>query len=331
MKRERLYMVVCMLAAFVLSSCEHKDLCYHHPHTATVRVEFDWRDASEAHPEGMCVFFYSMERGGYRRFDFADIKGGPVELEVGTYRVIFHNNDSEVDLYRGTDDFDMYESYTREAYIFEPIYGNTSGIAPASIEDETVCLSPDILYGGHALEVEVSESGVSYTCVSKTGEREIREKDSELVITLYPEKKTCTYTYEIRNVKNLKYTTQMSGSLSGLCHGIFLGNDAFEHTLVTVPFEAHPDGGSTVTGRFCTYGHCRSHDPHTTFTLYVWMKDGAKYYYTWDVTDQVDNAPDPHNVHIIIDGLAFPQPIDNGSGFDVAVDDWQVVEEDIIM
>lgn len=331
MKRERLYMVVCMLAAFVLSSCEHKDLCYHHPHTATVRVEFDWRDAPEAHPEGMCVFFYSMERGGYRRFDFADIKGGPVELEVGTYRVIFHNNDSEVDLYRGTDDFDMYESYTREAYIFEPIYGNTSGIAPASIEDETVCLSPDILYGGHALEVEVSESGVSYTCVSKTGEREIQEKDSELVITLYPEKKTCTYTYEIRNVKNLKYTTQMSGSLSGLCHGIFLGNDAFEHTLVTVPFEAHPDGGSTVTGRFCTYGHCGSHDPKTTFTLYVWMKDGAKYYYTWDVTDQVDNAPDPHNVHIIIDGPAFPQPIENGSGFDVAVDDWQVVEEDIIM
>lgn len=112
---------------------------------------------------------------------------------------------------------------------------------------------------------------------------------------------------------------------------MFLGDDAFEHTLVTVPFEAHPDGISTVTGRFCTYGHCRSHDPHTTFTLYVWMRDGAKYYYTWDVTDQVDNAPDPHNVHIIIDGLDFPQPIENGSGFEVNVDDWQVVNEDIIM
>jgi len=330
MKRHILY-IIGILTVGVFASCEHKDLCLHHPHTATVRVEFDWMNAPEAHPAGMCVFFYSMDRSGYRRFDFADIKGGPVELEVGTYRVIFHNNDSEVDLCRGTDDFDTHESYTRDAYIFEPLYGNTSGIAPASIEDEQICLSPDALYGGHALEVEVDQSGVSYVCVSSTGERKTRESHSELVITLYPEKKTCTYTYEIRNVKNLKYTTQMSGSLSGLCHGMFLGDDAFEHTLVTVPFEAHPDGISTVTGRFCTYGHCRSHDPHTIFTLYVWMRDGAKYYYTWDVTDQVDNAPDPHNVHIIIDGLDFPQPIENGSGFEVNVDDWQVVNEDIIM
>lgn len=222
MKRHILY-IIGILVVGVFASCEHKDLCLHHPHTATVRVEFDWMNAPEAHPAGMCVFFYSMDRSGYRRFDFADIKGGPVELEVGTYRVIFHNNDSEVDLCRGTDDFDTHESYTRDAYIFEPLYGNTSGIAPASIEDEQICLSPDALYGGHALEVEVDQSGVSYVCVSSTGERKTRESHSELVITLYPEKKTCTYTYEIRNVKNLKYTTQMSGSLSGLCLGCSWG------------------------------------------------------------------------------------------------------------
>ena len=44
------------LAASVLlfGSCEHKELCFLHPHTAQLQVEFDWSYApdSEAH---ICV------------------------------------------------------------------------------------------------------------------------------------------------------------------------------------------------------------------------------------------------------------------------------------
>ena len=39
----------------LLPSCVHKELCYDHPYTVSVRVEFDWRDAPEAAPDGMCV------------------------------------------------------------------------------------------------------------------------------------------------------------------------------------------------------------------------------------------------------------------------------------
>ena len=42
MKKGLLNMLVCVLAA-ALCSCNHKELCYHHPHTASVKVEFDWR------------------------------------------------------------------------------------------------------------------------------------------------------------------------------------------------------------------------------------------------------------------------------------------------
>ena len=45
----------------------------------------------------------------------------------------------------------------------------------------------------------------------------------------------------------------------------------------------------------------------------------------------VDNAPDQRHVHIIIDGLDLPEPIENGSGFDPSVDDWEVVEGEIIL
>ena len=61
MKRFSLYLLAAL--ATVLCSCEHKELCYHHPHEARIRVVFDWRDAPEANPRGMCVLFYP-ETGG---------------------------------------------------------------------------------------------------------------------------------------------------------------------------------------------------------------------------------------------------------------------------
>ena len=85
MRRKELYIIMCMLTVFAFSSCEHKDLCYHHPHTKTVRVEFDWRDAPDANPDGMCVFFYPLdgEDAPQRRIDFTGKAGGEIEIQVG--------------------------------------------------------------------------------------------------------------------------------------------------------------------------------------------------------------------------------------------------------
>ena len=45
-----------------LTACEHKDLCYDHPHFATVRVVFDWTKISNHDkPEGMRVVFYPTD------------------------------------------------------------------------------------------------------------------------------------------------------------------------------------------------------------------------------------------------------------------------------
>ena len=49
------------------------------------------------------------------------------------------------------------------------------------------------------------------------------------------------------------------------------------------------------------------------------------------MTDQVHKAPDRKHVHIIIDNAGFPEPLPNEDGFDVEVDDWVEVENDIIM
>lgn len=327
-----------MTLSVLLSSCEHKDLCYHHPHTKTLRVEFDWRDAPDANPEGMCVFFYPLdgEDAPQRRFDFTGKTGGGIEIQVGRYRVLCYNNDTESVLLRGTDAFDTHEGYTREGSIFESIYGSGANYAPKAkeAEDERVVISPDMIWGCAALDVEISETGVSYLCFPESEREDWSGKpavSTEQVITLYPHELVCTYTYEVRNVKNLKYATQMCGSLSGMAPSLLFGDESLGTECVTIPFESVSDGVSTITGRFYTFGHHEENTAPHKLLLYVWFVDGSKYYYTFDVTDQIHSAPDKRHVHIIIDGLDFPQPIGNGSGFQPSVDDWQTVEEDIIM
>lgn len=342
MKRKMIYaglaMLYLMTLSVLLSSCEHKDLCYHHPHTKTLRVEFDWRDAPDANPEGMCVFFYPLdgEDAPQRRFDFTGKTGGGIEIQVGRYRVLCYNNDTESVLLRGTDAFDTHEGYTREGSIFESIYGSGANYAPKAkeAEDERVVISPDMIWGCAALDVEISETGVSYLCFPESEREDWSGKpavSTEQVITLYPHELVCTYTYEVRNVKNLKYATQMCGSLSGMAPSLLFGDESLGTECVTIPFESVSDGVSTITGRFYTFGHHEENTAPHKLLLYVWFVDGSKYYYTFDVTDQIHSAPDKRHVHIIIDGLDFPQPIGNGSGFQPSVDDWQTVEEDIIM
>ena len=326
------------MICLVLQSGEHKELCYHHPHTKTISVAFDWRDAPNASPEGMCVFFYPLEGEDTqpRRFDFSGKEGGTIDIQEGKYRVLCYNNDTEALLVRGAGSFDTHEGYTREGSIFESVYGSRANQAPRAkdTEDERVVICPDMMWGCTALDVEITDTGISYLCFPES------EKDNwiglppitdEQVITLYPHELVCTYTYEVRNAKNLKYVTKMCGSLSSMAPSIFFGSEELGTECVTLPFEASSDGVSKITGGFLTFGHNEKNTRHHKMVLYVWFSDGSKYYYTFDVTDQIHNAPDKRHVHIILEAPEFPQPIANGNGFQPSVDDWLEVEESIIM
>jgi len=146
MKRTLGWLLGIMMA--FMTSCEHKDLCFHHPHTVKIRVQFDWTNAPEANPEGMCVFFYPIldsnrgpeELGSAVRFDFKGMTGGEVELLVGSYRIICYNNDTEGVMFRGMSEYDEHQAYTREGHIFESIYGNAASYAPRAngTEEEKV-------------------------------------------------------------------------------------------------------------------------------------------------------------------------------------------------
>lgn len=322
------------------TSCVHKELCLVHPHLATLRVEFDWKDAPEADPAGMCVYFYPLEGGRGQRFDFKGTKGGEVRLRVGKYRVLCYNNDTEIVEFYNTDDFGSHGVYTREGSVLEPIYGNAATYAPRAegTEDERVVICPDMMWGCNSFEVDVKDTGVRYihSAFTDDGQQEDRYVEVEdHVIWLYPHELVCTYTYEVRNVRNLKHLSQVCGSISSMSGTLEFSSEEIGKECVTLPFSGASDGVSKITGMFYTFGHHLDNpDPHR-MAFYVVMDNGEKFCFKdgnyLDVTSQVHEAPDFRHVHIIIDGLDLPEPMENGSGFDPSVDDWEVVEGEIVM
>ena len=343
------YIVSSLLVAVVaigFASCEHKDLCYHHPHTIKLKVQYDWQYAPDADTEGMCIFFYPVNGGSYYRFDFNEFGteqetgrskpiGGEIEIPAGEYYVITYNNNTEGVQFGGITEYGTHEAYTRNGDLFEPVTSVSTSFIPRAegTEDERTVITPDMMWGASPKEViTVPEHGSSYIHEvidsSMDGPLLTIEAEEEVVFTFSPREMVCTYTYEIINVANIDQLTKCCASLSGMAGSMNMGTGDLGEESVTLPLIATPyKNENKIEGAFYTFGHNEANpDPHRMI-LYVWLKDGQKYYYggtgdKFNVTSQIHNAPNKRRVHIIIDGLDLPNPIQNGEGFVPSVDDW---------
>ena len=139
------------------------------------------------------------------------------------YRLLTYNNDTESVFFRGMESHSTHEVYTRSGGLFESVTrGNQSnkGIPRAEgTEDEDVVICPDMMWGCSAIDITISEQGISYICVPVKDKEEWMERPpivTENTITLYPHELTCIYTYEIRNVNNIEHIYQATASLSGM-------------------------------------------------------------------------------------------------------------------
>lgn len=309
----------------LLSSCDHKG--FGEPAGAVrVRVVFDWADAPDAAPQGMCLWMYAAADDGAatpRRFDLPR-DGGEIDLPAGAYSALCYNNDTEAAEARNTATLRGHTLATRDANPLEPVLGNAAQHAPraAGAEEEPCVLPPDQLWGVAQTDIHVAATG-------------------ETVITLRPHLLTCTYSCEIRHVKNLRHVAQLSATLSGLAptlrpaqESLATLAEAMPDGPATLPFEAAKADTATIAGQFHTFGCPLSHAAPHRLLLYVWLDDGQKLVYgteaaRFEVSEQIHAAPDRHHVHIIIDGLDLPTPMDDGNGFDASADDWQTEHHDI--
>ena len=79
----------------LLAACEHKDLCYDHPHSANVEVVFDWTEAPDAHPATMSLYLYPEDGSEPMRYEFTKREGGTIIVPEGMYDALCVNSDKE--------------------------------------------------------------------------------------------------------------------------------------------------------------------------------------------------------------------------------------------
>ena len=115
-----------------------------------------------------------------------------------------------------------------------------------------------------------------------------------------------------------------------LCEG------ALSDEPVTVPFPMTADlEKGVIKGEFLTFGHHPANGTPHRLMLYVWLRDGSRVCYgtegsQFDVTSQIDNAPDSGNVNIVIEGLDLPAAFTDGT-FQPGVSDWIEIDTDILI
>lgn len=309
--------VIMILLALVLTcaSCVHKDLCYTHPHTQDVKVEFVWDKVADANPEWMNVILFSEDGYGSHMYQLAGRDGGYIKLQPGRYKAIAYNGDTETIHYYGTESFEDFYLTTRYTKVLASSF-KVKADAPKApdTEDQDALIEPERIYSNNVVDIEIVSNPVG-----------------EQKIVFYLDESTMDIEVTILNAVNLKYTLGQSGSLSGLSSGVYLGRNEVANDNTIFPFDVEKTDETTLHGKFVSFGHCPINKKEHVLTLYVTLGDGQGYMFTWDVTDQMENAPDQKHIKIVLDGVPIPKPIVNGSGFHPDIDDWFNEEIEIHM
>lgn len=306
---KKLYMFCIGILMCLLASCEHKELCYDHSHTSDLQVVFDWKNAPDARPASMRLYLFPDTEGKPLLYEFGNHTGGKISVPAGRYRALCMNSDTEFILFRNTGQYETFEAYLTD--------GSFPHIVPRPGDGnkQPVRSTPDKLWSDHteALEVFVGLKGQT--------------------LTLYPKLAVRHYTVEIRNAENLESLASggIFGSLTGMSGGLMLVANLPTDEESILPFDMVSDGKSTVTADFYTFGYPGKPETEQSLVVYAILGNGKKYSFTYDVTSKIHEASDPMNVHIVIDGLPIPKPIDRDGGFTPDVDEWGVVEIEVSM
>ena len=305
-----------LMMAELLSSCEHKELCYDHPHRQNVEVTFDWSEAPDANPATMSLYLYPDEGGEPIRYEFTDKNGETISVPAGTYHAICVNSDKETHRINGKEKFNTFEVTSAETQALQGLLASMAKFEPRArgTEKERVMLGPAMLYSAHAERVVIKPAGEMST------------------ITMKPKSRVKYFSVEIKNVENIRSVKAMSASLSGLSGGWLAGIDQLSSERVTIPFALEVDPSLTIVrGKENLFGHCQDSSAKHVLMVYAQLTDDSNWFYEVDVTDQVHAADQEEGapIKIELDKLPFPESVPGGSGLQPSVNKWNEVQVDI--
>ena len=308
------------VAAMALTSC---NVIYEYDNCPPYDVEYfsirnDWSEAPDAEPEGMAYIFFPDDGGAFWRFDFPGREAGRVGLPAGSYSYISYNDDTHNTLFR-EDSYAGYEAYTLPTEL-ERMFGRAEDVPEIN---ERVLRSPDMIWAEAYSAVELSYNRLAYNPSATGGEGTETVALADMTLPSVPRRMVARYSYRIEDVENLSGVARMCAAMSGLAGSLNLVTGARGREAVTVPSPAKADAGKTgITGSFYTFGLPGAGESPNILCLYVWLTDGRKLNFSFDVSEQVRTAPDPMDVEVVVRGLHIPESEISGGAFDVNVDGW---------
>lgn len=321
MKKIAQYIIILSIA--LIASCQHKELCYDHFHTANTNVIYKWSDTTKTlvYPKAFSMYIYPIDTGTYTRYEFTGHNGGFLKIPNGTYRVFTINSDTDNLKYRNRDTLEKFEVYSIEAETLDGSTVKSSSLPRAKgTESEKIVKCADSLWCDRYTEtIKIFQDW----------------KDTVSVDTIIftPKLITKQIKIHINNVENLQYATGgVSASISGLSGGYFPYRDSLSTEKVTYFTElVKGKDDYTLNGVMNTFGDSHKEDVKHHLVIYAIMSDGSKWYTTHDITKNIHLQRDKEEIILELDGLSLPAPLFNGGGIKPDVNEWDNLEIPIKM
>ena len=304
---------------FLLSeACTHKDL-NEDAHTTiadNVEVIFDWSKCPDTQASSMTLYLYP-DNHDVMNYWFKNRTGGVIKAYGGRHTAICHSNDDPyTHIMRNTHAHNESEIYTDNTIMMVGQGISTRGIPRApGTEEEPLRITPTMIYGAQDSEINLKVSSLHQP------------------LKFYPEELVTHITVEFAEVKNLKSSNiEIDATISSMAGGYYPGRMKPTSEAVSHTFTLTPDvENRTLRAKFLTFGTPDGEERPHKLCLYIVMKNKTGNFYTFDVTDQVNKAPDPRNITIRIYGLELPDipddpptPPQPEGGLSVDIETWEV-------
>ena len=292
-----LFIALCLALAASLSSCQ-KDLAYGNLSGET-KVDIAFEGAQRA---TMSTWLFSPS-GGQLFYSLPTNRTTAVDAPSPQFSALCYNDDSDINRFEIVSWDDATVTTGATDLLSRSSFGGTlSEIPRGGDPDEPVLYQPTPL---HADTCSMCE-GKTLTFRSKS------------VLTHLK--------VVVRNILNIENAASVSAALSGMSSRMNLSGLYPVGVPCTIPIYMDMVD-STFSGEALSFGHCHDSDKKHVLTIYVMIKDGQKFYHSYDVTSILHESQASRDILLDIDGLNLPESVEGGVG--TGLDSWTEIKTDI--
>ncbi|MBO7070015.1 MAG: DUF5119 domain-containing protein [Bacteroidales bacterium] len=298
-------------------------------------------------PKSMRMHVYTLGDDGLRKahntYNFNGTEG-TADIFVGYHDMLFHNNNSEVLLFRSDDDLSDINAYTRiissGLKTSMPVLTLEQKAMATKADDETeieesVTFMPDELFTLYKPNYYISDNLDDYEYI-----------DGKYVLRIQGELRPATFIWLIQ-VKFVNNYDRVIGSMggaaiTGMSYGVNMTTGLTEEMAVSVPMDVHMNKSvdpDMMGARVLSFGipGCNPYDDASVaaapqgrhwFVLNVNFSTGTYKNIRIDVTDQIRALPTGGVITLEVDVDDFPPeitdpPVSGGGGFNPIMNEWE--------